>query len=298
MNETTMNGNLATKEMDDEVINILYRTVLTNTKQIGKKKFACIPRELLTVDEGYQRTATRNYAKINALARNWDHSKMDALVVVPHPEESKFYIVDGYGRFMASALLDEPLQELECDILDNVPADETERRRFEAKHFIEQNENMEPLRVSQKHNANVLLGDATCIMIQDICNKYGVEISSKLGTKIGKTLSCYAKLLQIARRVGRDGIEFAFNTIEQANWYTTPNTYCAGVIDGLTEVWRIGHDTPNFLRRFQMEMRKVDIRSIKVAAVVKYPERYSATAVKMYFQDMATDMIAKNTKIR
>lgn len=80
--------------------NIVYNTVMSNLLISGTKACAVIPRELMSVDPAYQRLETRNHRKIKAMHDNFDHMIMDALLVVPHPEECTFSIVDGYGRLL------------------------------------------------------------------------------------------------------------------------------------------------------------------------------------------------------
>lgn len=60
-----------------------------------------IPVELMEVDSRYQ-TDERTERDLQYLVRNWDERKLMPLMGVPHWEEGKVYIVDGYGRWIAS----------------------------------------------------------------------------------------------------------------------------------------------------------------------------------------------------
>ena len=282
-------GNTATE--NNGTVNILYRTVISNIKEIGHKKYACIPRELLAIDPEYQRIETRRFSKIKKLAENWNFDKMDALSVVPHPEEGKFYIVDGYGRYTASALLAEPLTELECDIKMEAPADPEERRKYEAKLFSTQDEGTDVLKAVDKHKANVLLGDEVATIINDICKKYGVVLTAGRGSRTGKILGCYVKMLPTVRSVGRKGTEFIFDVIEETSWSNGSNAYCTGIIWGLSAAYKIGGDVPGFKEKLVEELRRFDMKVFKTKSAAAYPERDRYVAMKLYMEDKAVEII-------
>ena len=64
-----------------------------------------IPVELMEVDSRYQ-TDERTERDLKYLTNNWDERKLMPLLGVPHWEEGKVYIVDGYGRWIASQIVD------------------------------------------------------------------------------------------------------------------------------------------------------------------------------------------------
>lgn len=63
-----------------------------------------IPVELLEIDTRYQ-IDERTERDLNYLVNNWDERKLLPLVGVPHWKEGKVYIVDGYGRWIASQIV-------------------------------------------------------------------------------------------------------------------------------------------------------------------------------------------------
>ena len=60
---------MAVRRLSELKSDTLFRTVAANAQRIGEKHFASIPVELLTWDESYQRTDTRDKRKIDALDR-------------------------------------------------------------------------------------------------------------------------------------------------------------------------------------------------------------------------------------
>lgn len=82
-----------------------FKDIMNDLKAAGKRALKDIPVELLAIDETYQtieRTGRRD--SINRLAANWDENKLEPITVVPHIEECKFYVVNGYGRWQASQM--------------------------------------------------------------------------------------------------------------------------------------------------------------------------------------------------
>ena len=112
-----------------------------------------VPVYMMAIDESYQ-TADRTERKLNYLTSRWDERKIGVLTVVPHEDEGLFYIVDGYGRWKASQIVDkEKYTTLDCAVLLNVPTEVTERRKFEAELFANQNRDVAKLKPVEKHGA-------------------------------------------------------------------------------------------------------------------------------------------------
>ena len=66
-----------------------------------------IPVDMLEIDTSYQ-TEARTERSLDYLVKNWDDNKCLPLSGVPHWEEGKIYLFDGYGRWIASQLLVKP----------------------------------------------------------------------------------------------------------------------------------------------------------------------------------------------
>ena len=135
--------------------NFAYVTVMSNLKEIGQKKFASIPAELLFSDGRFQRTELSSEKKINSLVRNWNPDKMDALRVVAHPEEGRFSIVDGDHRFRAGKIVG--MEMFPCEVIQFKGSVE-DRLMFEATLFATQLQEVEQLSCIQKHKANLIRG--------------------------------------------------------------------------------------------------------------------------------------------
>ena len=277
---------MAVRKLTEIKTDTLFRTVESNAQKIGNKYFASIPVELLTWDDSYQRTDTRDMRKIGALARNWNPHKMSPLLVTAHREECKFCIVDGYGRYMANSLRMGGTTELECEIIFDTPEDTEERRKFEASLFVKQKDEEEFLKPYQKHKACLLLGDPVAMAIEESCQKHNVIIVSKTGQRKKGMLGSYTDAYGIARANGKDGLMFIFDTIEKLNWNEEANGYSRCVMRGLQKAYEKCVNEEVTQDKVIEMLRGTTPEKLRASAVAKYPQRNDQAATRMYIEDL------------
>lgn len=266
----------------------LYNAIMNNTKEIGHKVYAAIPVELLYADPEYQRIETRNERKIYGLAKEWDDAKMDALRVVPHPEEYRFAVVDGYGRMCASQMTETPKTSLECEIIQGAPSDPEERLKFEARLYCEQQDETERLSPIQKHKANVLLRNSTAMILELVCNEYHVSIVSGKGWRNERTLGSYGDAFNIVRVHGEECLRYIFDVIKASGFDLEPNGYCRPVMVSLRNVYTAyGKDSKKAISEF---LRQSSPRDFKANAIAKYPKREANIACTLFLQDYLVSM--------
>lgn len=270
------------KEIKSET---LYKTVVNNAQRIGGKYFALVPRELLIVDESYQRTKGRSKNKINALVRNWDDSKMAPLKCTAHAEEGKICVVDGYGRMIASSMLATPKEELECEIIFDVPDDVDERRKYEAYLFASQTDEVEPIRLAQRHNANLILGEKTAVALQEVLDKYDVKIAYNTGKRRPGVLGSYSDTYKIVKGIGKDGLDFIFGVIKELSWNEEANGYSSCVVAGLRKVYEAEDKTKTRTKAIAI-LRETTPELFRATAISRYPKRSEFTAARMYMEDL------------
>lgn len=267
---------------------VLYNAIMSNTKEIGSKVYASIPVELLYADPEYQRIETRNERKIYGLAKEWDDAKMDALRVVPHPEENRFAVVDGYGRMCASQMTETPKTSLECEIIQGAPSDPEERLKFEARLYCEQQDETERLSPIQKHKANVLLRNSTAMILELVCNEYHVSIVSGKGWRNERTLGSYGDAFNIVRVHGEECLRYIFDVIKASGFDLEPNGYCRPVMVSLRNVYTAyGKDSKKAISEF---LRQSSPRDFKANAIAKYPKREANIACTLFLQDYLVSM--------
>ena len=259
--------------------NIVYNTVMSNLLISGTKACAVIPRELMSIDPAYQRIETRNHKKITAMHDNFDHMIMDALLVVPHPEESSFSIVDGYGRFIASEGI---LDKLECVVITNAPADPDERRRFEANIFTRQSLYTEKVTPLQMHKANLILGEPNAVALQEVLDKHKLNIAENKGTRKPGTIGSYTSAYNIIHAKGKAAFESVISTCCKAGYNLSGDGLCDKIIMSLYKIYSFYGDIG--LAKVLPIMKITEPSTLKAKGLAAYPERVGLS-LALYMQD-------------
>lgn len=143
-----------------------------------------IPVELMEVDSRYQ-TDERTERDLQYLVRNWDERKLMPLMGVPHWEEGKVYIVDGYGRWIASQIVNKKkYKDLKVQMILNAPTNPEERLEFEAEMYAFQNRDVKDLTPIQKHGAMMVLHDPSTETLENMRKKYGFVLQVRETEKL------------------------------------------------------------------------------------------------------------------
>ena len=259
--------------------NIIYNTIMNNLLISGTKACAVIPRELMSIDPAYQRLETRNHKKIAAMHSNFDHMIMDALLVVPHPEESSFSIVDGYGRFMASEGI---LNALECVVITTAPKDPEERRKFEAEIFTKQSLYTEKVTPLQMHNANLVLKNPIALGLQEVLDDYDLGIQGCKGWRKAGVIGSYDRAWKIVKKSGKIAFRSIIDTCHKAGYTMEANGLSSAILDSLYKIYVFYGELG--LRKVIKIMRETDPETLKAKGLAAYPER-AGISLALYMQD-------------
>lgn len=288
LNETVDNQRIP------ETQRILFETTYANMKECGKKgsrKYvASIPVELLRIDPSYQRISTSTPSRLKRLANYWREDKLMPMIVVAHPEEYCFYIVDGFHRFtVATTMLHTTYKALDAIVLTNAPKDAKKRQKFEAELFVSQKDQEERVTPIQMHKAKLLIGDAAANSLQDLLDKYNVSYVANSGQREQAILGSYDTAYSIAKRNGSACLEFIFSIIDNAGWRNETNGYSKAIMKGIKDVWCA---YPNPEKHNQMHayysdaLRKIDPKLLISKSRSRYPERSERQTVALYLSDM------------
>lgn len=259
--------------------NIVYNTIMNNLLVSGTKHMAVIPRELLSVDPAYQRLEEGRSKKIAKLHKEFDHTLMDPLLVVPHPEEGTFSIVDGNGRCCASEGI---LDALECVVITTAPTDPEERRKYEASIFVRQSNCTEKISKIQQHNAGLVLEDPICTDIQKVIDKYSLSINTARGNQAAGVIGSYDDAYRIVKNTGYTGLDTIIGICATAGYTMETN--------GLTKcILRALHKMYSFygtlgLRKLVPLMRETEPETLRAKGLATYPER-PGMSLALYMQD-------------
>lgn len=284
--ETMENGN---KE--------LFKAVMNNLKPFGKRKKLCIgtvPLSLLFVDHRYQ--GLRKHKHLRKLVQNWDECKLAPIILVAHPEENRFAIVDGQGRFLAATELG--YDSLDAIILMDAPSDPDERLKFEAEYFIGQDTECEAVKPIEKHLARVIIEDKGALMLDAVLKKYDVSFTHNKGQREHSVLGSYTDTYAIAKSYGENCLEFIFSIIHNANWDNEANGYATFVMRSLRNIYIAHPQHRTEIHEFlSEELRQIDPELFSANGRAFYPKRDHRTACSLYLEDIICKELGIERKI-
>lgn len=248
-----------------------------------------ISLELLEADKRYQRIDTSSNAKINKLAKNWNDALCDPVRVVAHPEEFKFYLIDGWHRYNAAKIV-KGKECLEAKIIIFHSDDPIERMKFEADLFLRQGDNVEKLSASQRHAGLVITGDSTAQFIEELCKEHKVIIAFTKGTRPERVLGSYTEAFKAAKR-SKKSLEFTFNTIKECSFDCEPNGYSCDIIRCFSNLYQAYGDviSPELIKGF---IRDMSIETFRARSLARYPERKHDKSMILYLQDCITEKLS------
>jgi hypothetical protein len=139
--------------------------------------FQEIPRELLNIDDSYQREQISE-TKVKEIAKNLDW-KLFGTVSVIRRQDGTFWVYDGGHRTRASFLRDD-MKTIPCMIYA------AESSKEEAMAFVGANTMKNTVSAFHKHRASVLAEEPESIAVQAIVEKNGYKVAHRTSHKIGE----------------------------------------------------------------------------------------------------------------
>lgn len=272
----------------------LFNSIMENIKPLevdenGKviTASARIPLSLLFIDKRYQREHKESGVK--KLYKNWDVRKLAPILVVPHPEDYLFSVIDGNNRTKVMEMLDIP--SATSTIMMQAPMEDQERLKFECEIFADQDSESEKVKLVEKHNSNVIRGDKAATIIQKFIDEYNVTFVETKGNRDCAILGSYAEVYSIAKIENGDKIlEFIFTIIQNAGWHNEPNGYATYIFRALKSVW-VAHsfNRESIHLYLSRELRQYDPELFGASARAKYPKRDYRSACVLYTEDLICD---------
>ena len=281
-----------------------YNDIAANIKPlitVGKGKnqrtitgSAVVPLSCCFVDPRYQ--GMRTHKHLNRLKSKWDERKLTPIILVPHPEEYRFAVVDGQGRCLVAP--EKGMDRLNAIILMDAPEDLNERLKFEAEYFIGQDSEVENVKPLEKHLSRVIIGDNAAVSLDKLLNKYGIKFVATKGNREETVLGSYTDTYSIVKVHGEKCLDFIFSIIDNAGWNKETNGYATFVMRSLRETW-IAHpnDRKEIHRFLSKELRQIDPALFSANAKTKYPKRDHRVSCVLYVEDMVCDGLGIEKKI-
>lgn len=249
-----------------------------------------IPVEILEIDTRYQ-TEARTERDLRYLTNGWDENKLLPLIGVPHWEEGKVYLVDGYGRWIASQIVNkEKYEYLTVLLILNAPSNKQKRLEFEAEMYAYQNKQVAKMTAIQKHGAMLVLHDNATEILEKMKEKYGFEYTTVKGNREASVLGSYTETLRLCNLDNGKAAEYVFDICEGAGFDRKSNGYATYVMRGFRDMYKLYADNREDTKEFLIkELRKITPMTLKANAVVKYPMLEFKTAVSLYLEDMVVN---------
>lgn len=276
----------------------LFKSIMNNIKSFSFGKsgsnigIAAVPLSLLFVDERYQ--GLRVHRKLKKLIKNWDERKLGCIILVAHPEEYRFAVVDGQGRLLAATEL--KYESLQAIVLLDAPQDDKyERLKFEAEVFIGQDDETEEVKALEKHPARVIIGDESATILQNMFEKYNIKYIDCKGNRDRSILGSYPTTYKMAQRHGSSCLDFIFSIIKNAGWDKETNGYAVFVTESLKNIWVTFQNTNERNRIYEFlsdELRQIDPTKFSSIARAKYLMRKDSRACcRLYIEDLVNEKL-------
>ena len=274
--------------------------LLASARQSGRTRVIVdIPVRLFAIDTAYQ-TPNRTERDLDYLVKGWDEAKLMPVIGVPHDEEGKVYLVDGYGRWQASQLVNEDkYATLETLVILNAPTEFKSRQRYEAEQYAFQNKQVAKMRPIQKHGALEVLHDSAVLAMNDMQKKYQFKYAKEKGQRECGVLGSYAETYDIARVHGADCLDFIFSICKESGFDRKANGYSAPIMRGIRDVWKYYPEHRKEAKAFlSAYLRKYDPTRFKANAVSRYLLLDAKTATSLYLEDLIVDNLAATHRRR
>lgn len=210
------------------------------------------------------------------------------LIGVPHWEEGKVYIVDGYGRWIASQMVDkEKYEDIPVLLLLDSPQKEQERLEYEAELYAYQNQQVKDVTAIQRHGAMIVLHDKATETLEKMRKKYGFEYTSNNGQRESGVLGSYTEVLRLCNIDNGKCAQFVFDICRDAGFDRKANGYASYMIRSLRDIYKLYSKDRTKIKKFLVNiLRKTTPVLLKSQAVSKYPVLDFRTAVSLYVEDM------------
>lgn len=272
------------------------RGLLASARSQGSKvAIIKIPVRLFAVDEKYQ-TSIRTNRSLKYLIDNFDDAKLLPVTGVPHDEEGKIYLVDGYGRWQASQIVDPVKYEyLECLVILSAPTELEERRKFEAEQYAFQNKAVAKMTAIQKHGAYEVMGNPTALAIDELMEKYDFTFVSEQGNRSAGILGSYSSLWDIVKVYGKECGDYIFDLLRKAGFNKKSNGYSKYMLRALKDIYKYYPENRTEAKEYLSSwLRKRDSTQVKSEAVSSYPMLDYVTACSLYLEDLLVENLELN----
>lgn len=198
--------------------------------KVVKAALRVVPVADVGVDPTYQRGLVPKHRKI---AAEFSEEALGVPVIAQRPDGS-LWVVDGQQRLAALRLLD--IKQVRADVFASAGP------KHEAEVFRLINMNRTKLNSKDEFFALLAGGDEYAVLVKQVADAEGFTIT-RGGGNTGKadsvkltSLTTVGTLLKIAKRGGREAVQFALSVIRRA-WPHDPDRTRIEIVEGLYRFW-------------------------------------------------------------
>ena len=273
----------ATTATENDSLADLFDNTEDNVQRIGEMEIASIPLKLCEIDPSYQRVETYTESAVNNIAAHWDNTKVGLPKVSRHPEEKRYYVIDGMHRLFAARKIGK--KNLTCEIvtLSNNPM---ERRKQEATLFIGQIE-VDIMKPMDQHKAKVMMGIPEYVEVDDIIkNTDGVEFKTRNGKGLGKPthLTGYKEFVRLCKGRGKEHCQDVLDALIGAGWNMFGNGLGNRPLRMVSNVLFM-HKGDEVKAEIARILRNYEVNLFLSKARGEYPECKPTQAATLYLED-------------
>lgn len=255
-----------------------------------------VPVDLLTIDPLYQ-TDERTQRSLKKLIDNWDENKLEPITVVPHEEEGMFYIVNGYGRWVASQSLPTPKKYLCSIVLLGLSKNKEKRRVQEAELYAYQNRDCSKMTPIQNHGALKIIGEPSVVLFEKLRDKYNFDFGfGKKTSKKVNTIGSYSETLNMVKARDERCFDFIFSTLIACGFDKKVNGYSTYVLRAMRDIYDNYGDKKEIANALIEILRGITPEQFKSYAITKYPNLEYRSACTMYLEDKVCRVARKKNK--
>lgn len=255
-----------------------------------------VPVDLLTIDPLYQ-TDERTQRSLKKLIDNWDENKLEPITIVPHEEEGMFYIVNGYGRWIASQHLPTPKKYLCSIVLLGLSKDVDKRRVQEAELYAYQNRDCSKMTPIQNHGALKIIGEPSVVLFEKLRDKYNFDFGfGKKTSKKINTIGSYSETLNMIKARDEKCFDFIFSTLIACGFDKKVNGYSTYVLRAMRDIYDNYGDKKEIVSAIVEILRGITPEQFKSYAITKYPNLEYRSACTMYLEDEVCRVTKKKNK--
>lgn len=276
-------GSKATVKVEENPLSDLFDNIEENVQKIGGMEIASIPLKLCEIDTSYQRVDTYTESTVDNIAIHWDDTKVGLPKVSRHPEEKRYYVIDGMHRLFAARKIGK--KNLTCEII-NLSSNPVERRKQEATLFIGQTD-IDIMKPMDQHKAKVMMGVPEYVAVDDIIkNTDGVEFKTRNGKGLGKPthLTGYKEFVKLCKGRGKEHCQDILDALIGAGWNMFGNGLGNRPLRMVSNVLFM-HKGDEVKAEIARILRNYEVNLFLSKARGAYPECKPLQAATLYLED-------------